>query len=179
MSGNLAIILMILLGSNAQSQTFVNHNGIVLLKLLKIPDKDIFALSETSIIVKGAKYNLGEGFVFLNTVELVEDSALLKKIKREAIDYDVFKTKLFRDSVGSDFENNEINYGGETFVSSYSNGNKVADTFYIAYNIKGRFICYDSSNGRNIIFKRLHCYENDNTVSYPVFTPLNIKKNTN
>ncbi|WP_192347927.1 hypothetical protein [Algoriphagus sp. Y33] len=171
----LSVLLLSFLCFYASGQAFLNERGIVLFKLIKMRGENIFALSETSIIIKGTKYNLGEASIFMTTAEMIIDSALFGKIRDEAINHDVSATKLFRDSIEYS-STDEINYGGEIFVSNRIPDDRKLDTIFIAYNIKAKFIFYDSANGRKIIFKRLHCYGNGNTVSYPVFTPLNIKK---
>lgn len=174
------IILLILgciLTLCAEGQDLINTRATIILKLLRINHDDkAFALSQTSVYVKGKEYSLGNGYVFFNTAMMTLDSCKLKKIEKVSDKYDVYQTKLFRDSVKFDTIGYEHNYGGETFVMGESSDKKSLDTLIIAYKIKATFIVYDSVNGRKIIFRKLHCYGDRDEVSYPIYTPLNIKK---
>ncbi len=170
----ISVVILFTICSSAYSQNILDTKGIALFKLRNVNSSKAYALSESYIIIKGVKYNLGEGGVFLTTAEMVIDSVEFNKVSKMAINYNAFDTKLFRDSIRYNAANQEVNYGGQIFVNDKKESNN--DSLYIAYNIRGVFICFDSVSGRKIIFKSLNCYGDESPYSYPIYTPLHIKK---
>jgi hypothetical protein len=170
-------LLVFLLGLNGMlhAQQFFKDKGIVIYKLKKVIDTEVFAMSESSILIKGHAYNLGEGTILKSSIVLDLDSSFYNDIVSKMNNSNSMNTSFFADSMHSDVSSKkQINYGGNIFVPK-NNGQQI-DSFYIAFSIKAKYVLLDLPLVKNIPLKRLHCYESNNTLVYPIITPLHIKR---